>query len=585
MAATFTASAQFRAIDKMSKPFRQMERASKRFSYRTEAGIAKTDRRIRALNRSLDETLRKITGLSGRQIIGVGIAVTGLGFKKMVEEASKIEDAEAVFTPLIGGAKKASELVARLNKEAATTPFQFEGIAKVAQQLLPVMNKDINLTADTFRMLGDTAGGKMDKLDSITRGYTKALLKGKPDMESLNMIAEAGVPIFTEMADSMGITKAQLFEMSKRGKLTTNDLTKTFKRMTSEGGIFYKGMEISSKTFSGVMSTLRDNINLTFAEIGKETLPLLKEYAKNIIEITKNSKSWIKENKDLISLKLNKVFNTISNSVSFLFNNYKKIFKLIKIITIALASYKIALMASNTAMIVSKGLLFAYNVALGINTALFKKSLFALRGNTIATYAYKTAIAIATAVQWMLSAAINFGIWPLLAIGAAIFIVIKYWDKFGAALTLVGAIFFPWLSLAISLVQSFRKNWDLVKASFAEGGILKGLLTIGKVILDAILMPVQQLLELLGKIPGLKIATTGAEKIEAFRNRLFEQEQALLPKEELSTTKTTAAQESISREERTSTQKQEVTINDNTGNNFDVQTTSSIPVILGATNQ
>ena len=125
-----------------------------------------------------------------------------------------------------------------------------------------------------------------------------------------------------------------------------------------------------------------------------------------------------------------------------------------------------------------------------------------------------------------------------------------------------------------------------MKASFAQGGILKGLITIGKVILDAILFPVQQLLELLGKIPGLNIATTGAEKIEAFRNRLFEQERALIPQqtEELNTTNTETSKESIRREERLINQQATLNINNNTGFSADLDAQSSFPISLSTTN-
>ena len=61
------------------------------------------------------------------------------------------------------------------------------------------MIDDIENTIKTLRMLGDTAGGNAQKLDTITRGFTKSMLKGKVDLESLNMIAESGVPIFSEL--------------------------------------------------------------------------------------------------------------------------------------------------------------------------------------------------------------------------------------------------------------------------------------------------------------------------------------------------------------------------------------------------
>jgi hypothetical protein len=129
------------------------------------------------------------------------------------------------------------------------------------------------------------------------------MLKGKPDMEALNMIAEAGVPIFTEMADSMGISREQLFALSKQGKLTTSDLTKTFEKMTSEGGIFFRGMEIASKTTTGLFSTLKDNISLTAAELGSVLAPTVKDLIKSITSVAQKSREWVKENREVINEK------------------------------------------------------------------------------------------------------------------------------------------------------------------------------------------------------------------------------------------------------------------------------------------
>ncbi len=278
----------------VEKRFGLMARASARFGRSADKSFKKANR---GASRFSDIT----KGILAANLIERGFRVLKDGVVSFVTEASKIEDATAGFTPLLGSVTRAEELVEKLNQTAATTPFQFEGISDVAKQLLPVMNDSIDDTITTFRMLGDTAGGNMQKLDSITRGFTKALLKGKPDMEALNMIAEAGVPIFSEMSESMGITKAQLFEMSKQGKLTSDDLTKTFKKMTSEGGIFFRGMEIASKTFSGKMSTLRDNIALSAATIGQAFMPQLKDLADVLITMAGRVRAWAEANQGVIS--------------------------------------------------------------------------------------------------------------------------------------------------------------------------------------------------------------------------------------------------------------------------------------------
>ena len=344
-ASRFSIEAIFRAVDRMTRPLQKMGLNSKRFTRALRRDFAKAQRQVAAFGASI----KRFAGRALRIGIVGGVAAAGAAIFQFVKQASKIEDAVAGFQPLLGGIDKAKQLVEALNKEAATTPFQFQGISNIAKQLLPVMNGSIQDTVDTFRLLGDTAGGNIQKLESITRGYTKALLKGKPDMESLNIIAEAGVPIFTEMAKTMGVTVKQFFEMSKQGKLTSKDLTRTFQNMTSEGGLFFEGMEISSKTLTGRFSTLKDNLALTAAKIGESLLPIAKDLVDKLIEVAEKVRAWVGDNEDLIKQKVQDTLQSIVKGIKGIIKIIefvKPLAPLIMGIAIALGVYKIATTAA-----------------------------------------------------------------------------------------------------------------------------------------------------------------------------------------------------------------------------------------------
>jgi len=105
----------------------------------------------------------------------------------------------------------------------------------------------------------------------------------------------------------------------------------------------------------------------------------------------------------------------------------------------------------------------------------------------------------------------------IVAMVALIVVAIKKYEKWGAAVMLLLG---P-LGWVINLVQSFRRHWESVVQAFKTDGILGGLKRIGQVMLDAVLMPLQQLLELASKLPGVgNLAGKAAEKIEALRSRL-----------------------------------------------------------------
>ena len=51
--------------------------------------------------------------------------------------------------------------------------------------------------------------------------------------------------------------------------------------------------------------------------------------------------------------------------------------------------------------------------------------------------------------------------------------------------------------------MSIKRHWDSIVDGFKNGGILEGLKRIGLTLLDAVLSPIQNLLEMIAEIPGI----------------------------------------------------------------------------------
>lgn len=179
----------------------------------------------------------------------------------------------------------------------------------------------------------------------------------------------------------------------------------------------------------------------------------------------------------------------------------------------------------------------------------------AQKAASIATVAMSGAMGVANA----LFVASPIG-WIVLAIGALVAIIIlcvKNWDKITASLKtawewvrnvasmiwekLVGAfeslretisrnsekalaflaVFTGPFGFIISIVKELRENWDGIVEAFKTDGIIEGFKKLGGVILSAVLAPIQGLLEILAKIPGVdKLLGPAVEKIQSFRDQL-----------------------------------------------------------------
>jgi hypothetical protein len=140
------------------------------------------------------------------------------------------------------------------------------------------------------------------------------------------------------------------------------------------------------------------------------------------------------------------------------------------------------------------------------------------------------AMGTATAAQWLLNAAMNANpigivIMAIAALVGAIVALVKWGHKVSwIFITIAGIVFGPLgaaIGLLISGIVEVIKGWGTVVRAFKNGGILAAIKQIGALLLSGILAPVQGLLEVLSKIPGLgHLAGKGAEKIQELRNLL-----------------------------------------------------------------
>lgn len=154
-------------------------------------------------------------------------------------------------------------------------------------------------------------------------------------------------------------------------------------------------------------------------------------------------------------------------------------------------------------------------------TLSINRQVIAQKLHSLWTGIIKGATMVWTGAQWLLNAALNANPIGLLILGIAALVGMVTWaiNKFstwGAAfLFLMGPI--GWM---INAFMILKNNWASVVEAFKTDGIGGGLKRLGTVVRDVILYPVQQILELLGKIPGFSSAKKGAEKMQGLRDGL-----------------------------------------------------------------
>jgi len=175
----------------------------------------------------------------------------------------------------------------------------------------------------------------------------------------------------------------------------------------------------------------------------------------------------------------------------------------------------------------------AYNLALkaiAIGTVI--KSFIALIATLITVASTQ---GIATVAQWALNAAMTANPVGAVVAGLAVLVgvtvvVIKNWKAISAILKIGWVQFNNFRELLMLLIGPFMfwgvliseiiRNWRLLITTFQEKGFLAGIIQIGRVIGSAILRPIEQLLFLLAKIPGVGNKIKGlAEGLRRFRQK------------------------------------------------------------------
>lgn len=199
--------------------------------------------------------------------VSKGLAGLSSTISTALNFAIRDEKLEVAFATLLGGADKAKKVLGDLREFGASTPFEFPALADAGKKLISFGFSQKSLIPE-MKKLGDVAAGLDIPFSDLADIYGKARVQGKIMSEDLNQLAGRGIPVFDELAKVMGVPAGEIKKLASTGKIEFADLQKTFTNMTGEGGRFSGMMAAQSQTAGGLISTLRDNINLKLGQIG-----------------------------------------------------------------------------------------------------------------------------------------------------------------------------------------------------------------------------------------------------------------------------------------------------------------------------
>ncbi len=223
----------------------------------TEINSSGAEKDVKSLSGRLSSLAKTgLTAFTGA-IAAAGTAIGGLA-TIATKYNSQMEDYFANFTVLLGSATEATKHVEDLKDFAAKTPFEMAGLADASKQLLS-FGIDVEDIMPDLQMLGDISLGNQERFKGLALVFAQVASAGKLTGQDLMQFINQGFNPLQSIAEKTGKSMAELKEEMSQGKISYEMVAEAMKSATSEGGKFYQGMEVQSKTLSGMWSTLKDD--------------------------------------------------------------------------------------------------------------------------------------------------------------------------------------------------------------------------------------------------------------------------------------------------------------------------------------
>jgi len=535
----------FTAVDKFSPVVKRMAKSIAKFSKFAGAHIKRFDQKITRSFKKLGRLAQvglglgvgalfregftaitdfetglvgvgKTTGIVGPQLKELGFDVLALSKSMRGITATKLlEFAQVAGQMGISSSTdilKFSETMAKLEK--STDIVGEEGATSISR-LLTIVGEgvgDIDKFGSALVALGNTSAATESEILSVASEVARAttnyrlssheILGISTALKSLDVAPEAAgsavLKVFTtlEMATLKG--GKNLRELGKIMDMTPKQIKDAFGKSPQK--VFTKFIEgLGDIEKEGGSATLAlSKLGLSGTRVAKGIIPLAINSEILAEKIALSSKAYAE------NTALQEEFDVATQTVNTGLIDIRKSFNNILTTSAATGSkleflQKILFYISDnmrTIILVAGSLLAAF-VALKVIVAIINGISWAIRAWAWATKALTVAQWLFNAALWANPVGVVIGL--IVALVAIVALAVQKYDEWGASLLMMlGPL--GWI---INLIQSFRRNWDMIKNAFKSEGIIGGLKAIGKTILDALLMPMEQFLTMMAKIPGM----------------------------------------------------------------------------------
>ena len=212
--------------------------------------------------------------------------------KKLIEVRGEFELQQRSLQAILQNKDEANRIWQQTVDLAVRSPFRVKELVSYTKQLAAYRIESDKLF-ETNKMLADISAGlgvDMQRLIlALGQVRSAAYLRGT----ELRQFTEAGIPILEQLAqyftelEGRAVSVGDVFERVSKRMVSFADVEEIFKRMTSEGGTFYRMQEIQAETLQGQISNLKDSVDIMLNDIGKahqDTLASSVAFVRSVVQ-------------------------------------------------------------------------------------------------------------------------------------------------------------------------------------------------------------------------------------------------------------------------------------------------------------
>ena len=201
---------------------------------------------------------------------------------KLISVRGEFELQQKALSAILQSKNQADKLWNQTVKLAIKSPFTVKELVGYTKQLAAYRIETDKLH-DTTKRLADVSAGLGVDMQRIILAYGQVRAASYLRGTELRQFTEAGIPLLEELAahfsklEGRAISVGDVFGMISKRLVSFEDVAAVFKKMTDEGGVFYQMQEKQAESLKGMMSNLKDRIDLMLNDIGSANDGVLKD--------------------------------------------------------------------------------------------------------------------------------------------------------------------------------------------------------------------------------------------------------------------------------------------------------------------